>query len=66
MIHGLRRLLALVKARRLERELEGEVIAHLKLAERDAVAAGLSPEEARLRRAPQFREYRIDEGIPPR
>ena len=43
----IRRLLALVKARRLERELEGEVIAHLELAERDAIAAGLSPEEAR-------------------
>ena len=47
MIRLMRRLLALVKARRLERELEGEVIAHLELAERDAVAAGLSPEEAR-------------------
>ena len=35
------------QGRRLERELEGEVIAHLELAERDAIAAGLSPEEAR-------------------
>ena len=42
-----RRLLALVRARRLERELEGEVSAHLELAERDGIAAGLSPEEAR-------------------
>jgi predicted permease len=42
-----RRLTALLTARRLERELEGEVIAHLELAERDALAAGLSPEEAR-------------------
>ena len=43
MIHLVRRLLALVKARRLDRELEGEVIAHLELAERDGIAAGLSP-----------------------
>ena len=42
-----RRVAALLTARRLERELEGEVIAHLELAERDAIAAGLSPEEAR-------------------
>ena len=47
MIHLIRRLLALVKARRLDRELEGEVIAHLELAERDGIAAGLSPEQAR-------------------
>ena len=40
-------MLALVRARRLDRELEGEVIAHLELAERDGIAAGLSPEEAR-------------------
>ena len=43
-----RQLLALVRTRRLERELEGEIQAHLELAERDARAAGLSPEEARL------------------
>ena len=43
-----RRLLALVSARRLENELDGEVRAHLEMAERDAVAEGLSPEEARL------------------
>jgi putative ABC transport system permease protein len=36
-----------VTARRLERELEGEVLAHLEMAERDGLAAGLSPEEAR-------------------
>ncbi len=47
MIHLVRRVLALVKARRLDRELEGEVIAHLELAERDGIAAGLSPEQAR-------------------
>jgi putative ABC transport system permease protein len=42
-----RRLLALVRARRLDSQLDGEVRAHLELAERDAIAAGLSPEEAR-------------------
>jgi putative ABC transport system permease protein len=41
------RLLALIRARRLDRELDDEVQAHLELAERDAIAAGLSPEEAR-------------------
>jgi putative ABC transport system permease protein len=41
------RLVALVRSRRLERELEGEVLAHLELAERDALAAGLSPDAAR-------------------
>lgn len=40
-------LLALLRKRRLERELEGEIEAHLELAERDALARGLSPEEAR-------------------
>ena len=43
----LRRLLALFEARRLDKELDGEIAAHLELAERDARAAGLSPEEAR-------------------
>jgi putative ABC transport system permease protein len=47
MRRGIRRLLALLRTRRLERELAGEVIAHLELAERDGIAAGLSPEEAR-------------------
>ncbi|QOY90663.1 ABC transporter permease [Paludibaculum fermentans] len=40
-------LLALLRKRRLERELEGEIEAHLELAERDALARGLSPEDAR-------------------
>lgn len=40
-------LLALTRKRRLDRELDNEIIAHLELAERDAVASGLSPEEAR-------------------
>ncbi|MGH9307893.1 MAG: ADOP family duplicated permease, partial [Vicinamibacterales bacterium] len=42
-----RRLLALARSRRLESELDDEVRAHLELAERDALAAGLSPAEAR-------------------
>jgi predicted permease len=36
-----------VHRRRLESELDGEVRAHLELAERDALQAGLSPEDAR-------------------
>jgi hypothetical protein len=42
-----RRLLALVRTRRLEAELDDEVRAHLEMAERDAIAEGLSPEDAR-------------------
>jgi predicted permease len=41
------RLLALIRKPRLERELEGEIRAHLEMAEIDAISAGLSPEEAR-------------------
>jgi len=40
-------LLALMRKRRLDRELESEVLAHLELAERDAIERGASPEEAR-------------------
>ncbi|MGH9667507.1 MAG: ABC transporter permease, partial [Bryobacteraceae bacterium] len=40
-------LLALTRKRRLDLELENEVRAHLELAERDAIARGLPPEEAR-------------------
>ncbi|MGC2662192.1 MAG: ABC transporter permease [Bryobacteraceae bacterium] len=40
------RLLALFRKRKLDRELEDEIFAHLELAERDAIAAGLLPEEA--------------------
>ncbi len=42
-----RRLLALIRKRRLDGELEGEIRAHLEMAELRAIAAGLSPEEAR-------------------
>ncbi len=41
------RLLALVSKDRLDRELDGEVQAHLELAERDALARGLDPADAR-------------------
>ena len=41
------RLLALGRARELDDELDGEIAAHLELAERDLVASGLSPAEAR-------------------
>jgi predicted permease len=42
-----RRLAALTRQRRLESELENEIQAHLELVERDAMAQGLGPEEAR-------------------
>lgn len=41
------RLLALFRKSRLDRELDAEVLAHLELAERDAMARGLSPADAR-------------------
>jgi putative ABC transport system permease protein len=44
----LRRLAALFQHARLDSELDEEILAHLELAERDARAAGLSVEEARL------------------
>ena len=41
------RLLALGRARQLDTELDDEIAAHLELAERDLVAAGYSPADAR-------------------
>ena len=41
------RLRAMARGRRLDRELEDEIQAHLELAERDALAQGLAPDEAR-------------------
>jgi predicted permease len=41
------RWLALIRKDRLDRELDNEVLAHLELAERDGIARGLTPEEAR-------------------
>ncbi|WP_321475435.1 ABC transporter permease [uncultured Paludibaculum sp.] len=43
----IQRVLALVRGRRLDRELDAEVEAHLEMAEREARNAGLSAEEAR-------------------
>jgi predicted permease len=43
----LARLSALLRGRRLDADLNDEIQAHLELAERDARAAGFSPEEAR-------------------
>jgi putative ABC transport system permease protein len=40
-------LLALFRKRHLDRELEGEILAHLEMAEQEALAAGMEPEEAR-------------------
>ncbi len=42
------RVRALFRKRKLESELDDEVRAHLELAEHDALAAGLTPEEAKL------------------
>jgi hypothetical protein len=44
---SLARLAALFRKRRLDRELQGEILAHIDMAERDAIAAGLSREQAR-------------------
>lgn len=44
---ALHRLLALSRKRRLERELNGEIRVHLELAEKDLIAAGAPPDEAR-------------------
>lgn len=48
------RLAALVRKRRFDDELEDEIAAHLELAERDAVASGMSPQEARIAARKQF------------
>jgi putative ABC transport system permease protein len=40
-------LMALMRKRQLDQELEDEIRSHLELAERDAVARGLTPEQAR-------------------
>ena len=64
------RLRALVLQDRLDRELDGEVQAHLELAERDALARGLEPAAARAaaRRAfggvEQMKEVHRDDRSP--
>jgi predicted permease len=52
--YRLARLLALVRANRIDRELDDEVCAHLELAEHDAIARGLDPIEARREAMRQF------------
>ena len=47
MWQRLARVAALVRVRRLDGELDREIEAHLEMAERDALARGLSPEDAR-------------------
>ena len=44
---SLHALLALFRRRHLDQDLESEILAHLELAEQDALARGVSPEEAR-------------------
>lgn len=44
---AIERLRSLFRGRRLDRELDSEIAAHLELAERDGIARGLSAEEAR-------------------
>ncbi len=48
------RLAALLRSKRMDRELDDEVLAHLELAERDGIARGLSREEARLAARREF------------
>ncbi len=48
------RLCALAHSRRLDRELDDEIGAHLELAERDGIEAGLSPDEARRQARRRF------------
>lgn len=43
----LARLVALLRQRQLDEELDDELQAHLEMSERDAIATGLCPQEAR-------------------
>jgi putative ABC transport system permease protein len=63
--------LAQFRKRNLDQELEGEILAHLELAESEAIAAGLSPEEARCEARRSFggiaqmkEEHRDRRGVP--
>ncbi|HMJ61069.1 MAG TPA: ABC transporter permease [Bryobacteraceae bacterium] len=47
-------LLALLRKRRLDHDLESEIHAHLELAEEDAISRGLSPQEARRQARQSF------------
>jgi predicted permease len=48
------RLVALFRKRQFDNELDSEIAAHLELAERDALASGMSPEQARRAARRQF------------
>jgi hypothetical protein len=48
------RFLAQFRKRNLNQELENEILAHLELVESEALAAGLSPEEARREARKKF------------
>ena len=59
------RLLAPVRKRRMDRELESEIAAYLELAELDALHRGPSPKPKEARRGPaEFRRNRSGEGAP--
>jgi len=67
----LARWLALAQKPRLEREINGEIRAHLELAERDYIAAGMTLEEARRAARRNFggieqmkEEHREQRGMP--
>ena len=62
----LRRLLALLRSRRFDRELESEIQAHLELAERDAIARGPEPGGRPSCGTPCLRQYRAHQGRTPR
>ena len=47
-LSAINRVLALFRRQRLDEDLDAEVRAHLELAERDAIEAGMPPDQARL------------------
>ena len=66
-----RRIAALFRKGRLDGELQGEILAHIEMAELDAIAAGLSPEEARRQAKNRFgaiqqmkEEHRDQRSVP--
>ena len=68
---AINRALAMARSRRMDRELDDEILAHLEMAERDAIAAGLSPEAARREARQRFggvqqvrEEHRDQRGAP--
>ena len=68
---AINRALAMARSRRMDRELDDEILAHLEMAERDAIARGLSPEAARREARQRFggvqqvrEEHRDQRGAP--